>query len=258
MATTILIGSYLGFISVKSSLQWETYIDYYFMYSDIPRWISLSVYLWLSYRLIINFEIPKKELLTIGWTKRFISGMSIFAALWLFHLIPYVIPSLSEELLTHVGWYPVYMPLVVLIYWIGINGLIISLKAHPKTHKKLDDRTAKQVQTALEGAMLKDKLYLNPQLKLNDVVEHIEVPQKTVSAVLNQHLNMSFNEFINYYRIEEVKSRLLSQDSEKLTITGIAYECGFNSQATFQRVFKNVTSITPKEFQQKLATTGEI
>jgi AraC-like DNA-binding protein len=61
-------------------------------------------------------------------------------------------------------------------------------------------------------------------------------------------LNKSFNEFINEYRIEEVKKRLLEKGNEHLTIAGLALECGFNSQATFQRSFKNATGVSPKEY----------
>ena len=68
--------------------------------------------------------------------------------------------------------------------------------------------------------------------------------------MLNQHLGKSFNEYINTFRIEEFKHRLLAENSENFTITGIALECGFNSQATFQRTFKAQTNQTPKEFRQ--------
>jgi AraC-like DNA-binding protein len=74
---------------------------------------------------------------------------------------------------------------------------------------------------------------------------------------LNNHLNKSFNEFVNEYRIEEVKKRLVEKGNEHLTISGIALDCGFNSQATFQRAFKHVTGVSPKEYVslklQKLA-----
>ena len=99
--------------------------------------------------------------------------------------------------------------------------------------------------------MEEELLFLNPSLKLNDIVKHIGKPQKIVSAVLNQHIGKTFNEYINEYRIETFKSRLLSENSEHLTITGIAFECGFNSQATFQRTFKVLTQLSPKEFQQR-------
>jgi AraC-like DNA-binding protein len=102
-----------------------------------------------------------------------------------------------------------------------------------------------------------DKLYLEPSLNLQAVSRHIAAPQKTISYILNNYLNKSFNEFVNEYRIEEVKKRLLDKRNEHLTISGIALDCGFNSQATFQRAFKHTTGVSPKEYltakSQKLA-----
>jgi AraC-like DNA-binding protein len=96
-------------------------------------------------------------------------------------------------------------------------------------------------------------MFLDPELTLSHVVKATGIRQKTISAVLNQHAGKSFNEFVNQYRIEELKKRLLKSQSH-LTITGIAFECGFNSQATFQRTFKQFTGVSPTEFlaqQQK-------
>jgi len=59
---------------------------------------------------------------------------------------------------------------------------------------------------------------------------------------------MNFNDFINNYRIEAVKTMFLNEEHKKSTLLGIAYDCGFNSKATFNRAFKKHTSCTPKEY----------
>jgi len=76
--------------------------------------------------------------------------------------------------------------------------------------------------------------------------------QKIISAVLNQHLQKSFNEFVNQYRVNEFKEKIQSPQTNNLTIAGIALECGFNSQATFQRTFKEITGKSPSEFRKML------
>ena len=101
---------------------------------------------------------------------------------------------------------------------------------------------------ALKKAMEEERLFLDPELSLDKLVAHLGIDQKTVSHVLNQHLQQSFNHFVNSYRINEVKQRLREQVDEHLTLTGIAFECGFNSQATFQRTFKQFTQMTPRAY----------
>lgn len=220
------------------------------MYVDIPRWISLAIYVWLSYQLLHKSQF--KETKRFQWAKRFTFGFIIFSVIWLFHLILYIIPSLSDTLLNSVGWYPVYIPLIVLVYWLGINGYIIGYNTFSKTKLQsgLSRDVVEKTISSLEHSMKNEQLYLNPMLKLNDLVIHFGVSQKVLSAVLNQYLGKSFNEYVNTFRVEEFKSRLLTKNSKNLTITGIALECGFNSQATFQRTFKAMTNQSPKEFQE--------
>jgi transcriptional regulator GlxA family with amidase domain len=166
-------------------------------------------------------------------------------------LIPYLIPSLSDALLEWVGWYPVYIPLAVMVYWLGFNGY---LKARPQTSARgIDVLTANKTLESLQKIMQQDRIYLSPDLTLAEVVNRTGIPQKTISAVLNQHLGKSFNEYVNEFRVEEVKKRLTGSFPAHLTITGIAFECGFNSQATFQRTFKQFTGYSPTEFLARQA-----
>jgi AraC-like DNA-binding protein len=98
--------------------------------------------------------------------------------------------------------------------------------------------------------MEEDQLFLNAALTLQMVAQHTGLPPKTISAVLNQHLQKNFNEYVNGYRVNLFKEKLLQEDADQLTFTGIAYDCGFSSPATFQRVFKQLTGMSPSEFRK--------
>jgi AraC-like DNA-binding protein len=99
--------------------------------------------------------------------------------------------------------------------------------------------------------MQQDKLYLNPELNLAQLADHVSLPQKTISEILNQHLHKNFNEFVNEYRINEILARIFLPESKKFTITSLAFDCGFNSQPTFQRAFKSIKGLSPSEFIAK-------
>lgn len=242
-----VLGAILQIIANNEFKVWGNFIYQYNVYADFPRWLSVTVYTALALRKwIANHKSDAQR-----WPKQFLISFAIFQSIWLLHLIPYLIPSLLDALLDWVGWYPVYIPLTVMVYWLGFNGY---LKARTSVSaKNIDTETIQKTLAALEKVVHQDRMFLNPELTLNDVVKATNIPQKTISAVLNQHAGKSFNEFINQYRIEEVKKRLL-ESQPHLTITGIAFECGFNSQATFQRTFKQFTGLSPTEFitqQQK-------
>ncbi|MEX0291269.1 MAG: helix-turn-helix domain-containing protein, partial [Flavobacteriaceae bacterium] len=57
-----------------------------------------------------------------------------------------------------------------------------------------------------------------------------------------------FNDFVNEYRVQAVKDMLHSGKQQKLSLLGIAHECGFNSKATFNRAFRKLSGTSPSEF----------
>lgn len=229
---------------------WKVFTDEYNIYIDIPRWISVSAYLILSIRFL-RISNNLVEIHQYGWLKQLTHIFLGFQIIWFAHLIPYIMPMYRHALLEQVGWYPVYIPLTVLVYWLGIKGYFSSQTAYSVkkvSTSSLSPEIISAVVVALQNAMGSSRLYLSPSLNLSSVASHLSVPPKTISAVLNQHMKKSFNEFVNHYRIEEFKKRVGSLEYEHLTITGLAFECGFNSQATFQRTFKQSTGMSPSEF----------
>jgi AraC-like DNA-binding protein len=91
-------------------------------------------------------------------------------------------------------------------------------------------------------------LYQNPELTLSEVAKKLESNSSVISRAINQGFSMNFNDFINTYRINAVKEMFANNKHKKSTLLGIAYDCGFNSKATFNRAFKKNTGFTPKEF----------
>ena len=53
-------------------------------------------------------------------------------------------------------------------------------------------------------------------------------------------------DFVNQYRIEAAKNMLTSDKYNQYTIIAIAYEAGFNSKASFNRIVKKITGKSPK------------
>jgi AraC-like DNA-binding protein len=247
-----VIGGYLGWINAETTFDLGAFIETYNLYVDIPRWLSLAIYLWFAFRLVAQHKNKLQEIASIRWAHHFTIGFALFTGIWFLHLVLYIIPASSNILLGIVGWYPVYIPITILLYWLGINGYIISFKTYKKPSKtpEISKDIVQDTISKLEHVMQNEQLYLNPSLKLSDIVRATNISQKTISSVLNQHIHKSFNEYVNTYRVEAFKSRLLQETDSNLTITGIAFECGFNSQATFQRVFKAITNQSPSEFRK--------
>lgn len=97
-------------------------------------------------------------------------------------------------------------------------------------------------------AVVTEKQYQNPELTLTDLAKHLGTNPSFLSKVINQYFQNNFNDFINNYRVEEVKQKLMLGAASQVTIMSIAYDAGFNSKATFNRAFKKATGKSPKDF----------
>jgi AraC-like DNA-binding protein len=192
------------------------------------------------------------------WLQQFIRVFAVFQVIWFLYLIPYVIPRYTDVMLNTFDWYPLYIPLAIIIYWLGIKGYIVSqTETSPiKKAQSVNSTLPAETIALLKKSMIDDKLFLNPNLNLNILSEQTSIPQKTISFVLNQNLKKSFSEFVNEYRIEAFKEKILQPETDNLTIAGIAVECGFSSQATFQRIFKQSTGVSPSEFRKSALQTS--
>lgn len=240
---------------------WGNFIDTFNVYADIPRWFSISFYLWRSRNYLSTFKsnlnsTTGKQAADIKWLQQFVYAFIIFQAIWLIYLVPYIIPKYTGWVLDTFEWYPVYIPLAIMVYWLGIKGYIVSqrqyiLEKKTVTGNPLSEEVIKQSLPVLQQFMELNKAYLNPDLSLVMLAEKTGINQRTISAVLNQHLQKNFTEFVNDYRVKAFTERVGTPETSHLTIAGLAVECGFSSPATFQRVFKNVTGLTPSEFISK-------
>lgn len=114
--------------------------------------------------------------------------------------------------------------------------------------KKIKAEDVQLMLGRLERAMTDKSVFKNPNLKLNDLADEINVSSHQLSQLLNESVGKSFTQYVNEYRIEEA-CRMLST-AENLTIEAIGEEVGFNSKSTFFSAFKKIKGMTPLTYQQ--------
>jgi len=112
----------------------------------------------------------------------------------------------------------------------------------------VDDESERQLFEEVKAQMAERQPYLDPRLSLNRLAEVLDLPPSRLSSLINRYAGQNFYEFVNSYRIEEVKDRLADKRYENYSILGIAEESGFNSKASFNRIFKNHLGMTPSEY----------
>jgi AraC-like DNA-binding protein len=124
---------------------------------------------------------------------------------------------------------------------------------YQKSSMSADD--IKHYAELLESLMSSEKLFTDPDLSLSKLAIKIGLSTNQLSQVINQFYQKNFYDFVNSFRVEEVKRRLVLGEMKYTTLLGIGLEAGFNSKASFNRCFKKHVGKTPSEFLDSDAIT---
>ena len=135
--------------------------------------------------------------------------------------------------------------------------LIPSTKITKYKSSNLKPESIKSYKNALIQIMEKEKLYLDPRLSIHRVSKKLNIPRQYISEVLNLHMNISFQDFVNGYRIEAFVVNLQNKKYTHYTLFGIASEVGFSSKSSFNATFKKVKGLTPSQFKNSIAKKNE-
>ncbi len=165
----------------------------------------------------------------------------IWASYFVFLLgefIPYIIGPLTYSVTVY-----------FLSLWAINNKVLVEVEKKYQT-SNLDSAESNEIFKKLESYFLTDKAYLNPDVKLQMVASQLNVTSHALSQSVNENCEQNFQQYLNSFRIKEAKQKLSSIDSKKLTISSIAYDCGFNSISAFNTAFKNLVNQTPSQFRK--------
>ncbi|TSA38552.1 MAG: AraC family transcriptional regulator [Porphyromonadaceae bacterium] len=117
------------------------------------------------------------------------------------------------------------------------------------SRSRLSDPEAKQLAEQLKKHIESSKSYLNPDLTLSQLATETNMSSHLLSQVINEQVKLNFFDFINQYRVEEFKIRMVDPNYTHFSLLGIALECGFNSKSAYNRIFKKVTGLTPTQYK---------
>ncbi len=202
----------------------------------------------------IYFEFSYEQNIDLKWLQNLIFSLISIGIIF----IGLIAVLATHEIHIYDADYYFYLLQVLFIlgigYWGFKQGRIFPYKEKitsseiGKESKKLNTSSAKEyLVKELHEYMTVEKPFLNPTLSLYDLASSLRWSTHELSVLLNQSMHTNFYEFVNNYRVEEVKKRL-KQNNQKFTVLAIAFDCGFNSKASFNRIFKQKTGYTPSDF----------
>ncbi len=227
---------------------------------ELLVFISVSAYLYASYRLIerfyqrLKFNEGDRYRCELRWLHNLLISFGLLWFLW----IPF---TLADYFYYHGksginAYYPLYLLLAIMAIWMGAvaflrQGLSVPSDA-PSFLKPSTPAELKQKGVWLKKIVKTDCYYQDPELSLVSLAEKLELTTHEVSRIINTGLKKSFNDFINEFRVAEAARKMQEPAYDHITLLGIAFESGFNSKSTFNRAFRQMTGKSAAEYKTEL------
>jgi len=228
-----------------------------------PVYFILSVRLFKKLDINIFNNFSTSENINLDWLRKLVYS---FGAVWtvliifatihhVFHLFSWIFCTDGLSLSLSV--------FIILIGYFGLKQKEIFIQyqdnpieyiTEPKAKYAgvlLDEAEAEQYIDKITHIMITEKPYLDADLTLPALATMLQIPSHQLSRVINDKLGLNFFDFVNKYRVEEVKAKIKDPKFDNLSLLGIAFDCGFNTKSAFNRVFKKMTGLTPSEYKKQ-------
>lgn len=224
-------------------------------------YLLFSFKIYLQHRKNIQQYFSNTYKVELNWLRNF---LILFIALFLLQTILNLTDFSFFENFWKQRWWSDFAKAITIVY-VGMNGyfsdftklrilqveapsVIVPEEISATTPVSELEKSKKQISDYMET----HQPFLNPEITLPELAKNLKMSTNQLSQIINSGYNKNFNEFINSYRVEMFKSKLQDDSIQHLSLLGIALECGFNSKATFNRVFKKLTNQSPSQYQKSL------
>lgn len=245
----------------KESLNNHTLIGNVFIY--VIAFAQYTFYLIYILRLLKVFkskvlnEFSNTENLDPAWLKIFLITFLVVFILSLFMMV-IAIHNLTVNYFNNM----VALVFSVTIFVFGYKG-IYQQTINTENNKNLEqsglsknvfpeNKIDEKLLNRLRDFMTINKPFQDAELTLTGLAKQIEISRNQLSELINTGTGGNFYDFVNNYRVEEVKVLMKNPRYKDFTLLAMAYEAGFPSKSTFNSIFKKFTGMTPSEYRNRL------
>ncbi|OQX38244.1 MAG: hypothetical protein B0D91_04645 [Oceanospirillales bacterium LUC14_002_19_P2] len=118
----------------------------------------------------------------------------------------------------------------------------------PASADPIEDTTFSRLQSLMETKFI----YREDSLTIGELAGRLNMQEYRLRSLINRQLGYrNFNDYLNHFRIREIRERLSDPNQKDIPILTIALEAGFHSLSAFNRAFKNRMGITPSQYREE-------
>ncbi|MDO8951394.1 MAG: AraC family transcriptional regulator, partial [Draconibacterium sp.] len=135
------------------------------------------------------------------------------------------------------------------------NRQLHEAEVKSRIRNNISDKAAKKILEKLAFEIETQKCYLEPELNINTLAQRTGTNREYLSQIIHKTHDKNFNEFVNYYRVQEaieILKQIVSDGHENWTMETVAEKTGFKYTSTFNPAFKSVMNMSPTEFKKAL------
>ncbi|MEQ8361065.1 MAG: helix-turn-helix domain-containing protein [Cytophagales bacterium] len=250
--TQFLFYLSIGFRSVEfKSWMWINIIAPYGQYVEETLSLLLGVgYLIAAIRLI-NREMPIAlwKHPVCNWLRKFaFSLLMLLSISIIYEVVDWVLWNNYQYNLFNTAWadFPLKLSYAAISVFIGYHAFIYQNQSII-TPKYFSAEDKDNLEVKINHLISKDQVFLDPELSLAGLSKMLDVPKNKLSEYFSSN-GQSFRSFINNHRVDHFSELIQQGKHEQFSFLGLALESGFNSKASFNRIFKEAKGMTPSDF----------
>jgi len=210
-----------------------------FIYLHFAFYIFSARRAFVKVKTIHSNELQtKSQKAVLSWIKMLLIGFVVFWTSFFLNIIDDAIPYITGPIMYSVA-----------VYFLSYKAFELRVTDLDGTIFKENDQM--ELFHKLSTLIADEKLYLEPDISLNRLSKFIGKSPQQTSELINQYAKRNYNDFINFYRVQDAKKMLVDRSTQNFTISSIAFDCGFNSLSSFNTAFKKFESTTPSAFRKK-------
>lgn len=231
-------------------------VNVHFMTFLTLKKIMPVIYGFLCVKLLFR-KAPATE--NLAGVKPLLQPCTAFVFIWFWILLTHVLgqwlPLASSDLMGIFGNY-ISLTLVAALTYKSFGYAAPEVPANHFTPEPEAEDASEDIVVLAERIhkfIQTEKPYLNSRLTLERFAGLMQASPRLVSTAINRCFEQNFHEYINGFRVEEAKRLLRDDACQSYSILEIAQQSGFNSKATFNRIFKTVTGATPTAYRHEFS-----